>query len=392
MEINAQYLAIKLIDRLEDVLDALGLVEIRKKPCRKRREFVLHWVGHGEASIYLGGDKKGAWTHFSTGEKGDLYDLVACVLGNGFKDRKAAFDWSKRFLGLDRDFTPKEREDFAAKMATETELAKIRAKKREQEAKSELAKDRRIATAKFLNSKNSPKGTRRVETGDRVYQYLSARGIDFDKLGKVPGSIRFWPNHEFRDDNGGKIKFDAMICSMIMPNGKIGAIHQTWLDAEYMDKKAPIYVEKNGKKKQMARKIWPSYSGCFIPLWLGKSGVSRTKAKPQSETILICEGVEDGLTHAMYRPDCRIDVVGALANYLEYVPPESCKELILAADRDWDKPQAIELFNKAKQRFADLGKPKPFKPPKFTVKVIYPPEGYKDFNDALRRANKVLKA
>lgn len=375
---DVRAIAAKLGENIEGVLDALGLVEIRKgSPNKERREFALPWDQWGYASIYLQGARKGAWMHWQSGDKGDLFDLVAMIEGGGQKDRSAALKWAKRFLGLDREFTPQERKALNDKWVHEAKLRELAHEKDLKEHNKRMNDFRRRAKAMFLKSAI-------VSKEDRVWKYLSARGIDLDALGGVPGSLRLYVDHEYRDDNGGRINFDCMMAMMMFEDGKFAALHRTWLDKENMDKKAPIFVEKrDGTKKQAARKIWPEFEGAFIPLWKGKSGKSRTKVKPKSDTIIICEGIEDGLTHAMWRPDARIDVCGSLGNLGNYRVPPCCGELIIAADRDWSDGQAAKQLEKIRANFARYAKPNAFGERQFVAKIMYPPQGFKDFNDAL---------
>lgn len=377
MKIDAGFLSQELLQQIDNVLDALGLVETRKGVKDGRRECKAPWINHGEISIYTAANhpQRGAWIHWGSGEKGDLFDLVGCCMAGGVKDRKAAYDWAKRFLGYDREYSAEEKREFLARQAHAKKVNEINAEKRAKIHQSDLNKKRRRAKAIYL------KGAI-VQPGDRVYQYLTARGIDFKRLQHVPKSIRFLEKHAWNKD----IKFDCMVCGMYLPNSELGAIHRTWLDPDDMGKKAPIYIEKHdGTKAQKARKIWPEFEGCFIPLWRGKSGKNRKDAPPKSDTIIICEGVEDGLTLAMLYPDARIDVVGSLGNMRHYDPPACCKELVIAADRDWGKDAALEQLEKTKEILAIRGQESPVKPVRFKVKCMFPPAPYKDFNDALLR-------
>lgn len=377
----------KLEQHIIEVLDALGCTEIRKSPCKARREFKVPWHSHGEASIYLSGDKIGGWLHWSGGDSGDLIGLIGAMVGRDTKDYDAAFKWAKRFFGWDKPLSAKESQEFNANMAHRAKLAELDAKARLQSRNRDLNKARRAAKMMFLNPKGEPRKARRLEHGDRVCEYLQARGIDLEKIG-LPGAIRFWPRHDFTDVSGAKIKFDCMIAGMYLPDGNLAAVHRTWLSDDQLDKKAPIF-DAVKPEKSLARKIWPEYVGAFIPIWKGASGKSRRLAKPVSETILICEGIEDGLTHAMWRPDCRIDVCGSLSNMNNYCPPPSAREIIIAADRDWGKEQVLKQLEKLARRLADIGQPSAFRAANFKVKILYPPEGYKDFNDALlRKRNK----
>lgn len=377
MKIDAKFLVAELMDRIELVLDALSLSEIRKgNPKDGRREFKAPWLNHGECSIYVasGHPQKGAWVHWGSGDRGDLFDLIGFVLV-GRRDRVQSYDWAKRFLGYDREYSPQEKKEFQDRQAHQLKVNEINNKKRESKYRADLNSKRRRVKAMYLKALD-------VQPGDRVWQYLTARGIDFAKLRHVPRSIKFLPNHKWEEN----VKFDCMIAAMFMPDGNIGAVHRTWLDPIDMGKKAPIYLPKHdGTMQHKPRKIYPAFEGCFIPLWRGKSGKNRKDAPKKSDIIVICEGVEDGLTLAMLMPDARIDVVGSLGNMRHYEPPECCKQLIIAADRDWGKAAALEQLEATKIALALKGQPDPISPKRFDVKCMFPPEPYKDFNDALLR-------
>ena len=69
-----------------------------------RREGAEWRVGsvQGEAGkslgVHLTGSKSGVWSDFSSGESGDLLDLIQACLG---LDKGGAVQWSKSWLGID---------------------------------------------------------------------------------------------------------------------------------------------------------------------------------------------------------------------------------------------------------------------------------------------------
>jgi DNA primase len=126
------------------------------------------------------------------------------------------------------------------------------------------------------------------------------------------------------------------------------------------------------------RKIWPSFKGAAIRLWRGDSGLSieRAAAHGLRETLVLCEGVEDGLSLAMALPECRIWAVGTLGNIGAQVLPECVDDVIVCADNDWGKPQAERQLTQALARLSAQG---------VEVRVARSHVG-KDVNDALRGA------
>jgi len=66
---------------------------------------------------------------------------------------------------------------------------------------------------------------------------------------------------------------------------------------------------------------------------------------------------------------------GSLSGYL-HVPDHACiKGYLIFRDNDWDKPQAVELFDRALARFKSFGKP--------VTEVAMPAAWGKDTNDVL---------
>ncbi len=66
--------------------------------------------------------------------------------------------------------------------------------------------------------------------------------------------------------------------------------------------------------------------------------------------LIICEGIEDGLTLALARPDYRVWVAGSLSlmGLIEW--PECASAVVLAADNDWEKPEAVRAFERVEAR------------------------------------------
>jgi hypothetical protein len=65
-----------------------------------------------------------------------------------------------------------------------------------------------------------------------------------------------------------------------------------------------------------------------------------------------------------------------LPGLLSYEPPACASEIIVAADNDWNKPQAMANLTRAVERLRTFERP---------VKISRSPEG-KDFNDLVRGA------
>ncbi|MGL4396630.1 MAG: DUF7146 domain-containing protein [Hyphomicrobium sp.] len=296
--------------------------------------------------IGLGGTAPGAWTDFATGDKGDVFGLIQYVHGLEFKD---ALAWARSWLGIEG----------AAPVAVATRLrdAKANAEARAREEQERAAKNRKHAFGLYLA------GRKRAFVPSPAHTYLCSRGIDVTRLGKMPGCLGWVPDMRHVETD---TKWPAMIAAFFNADGAVVAVHRTYLRPDGAGK-APVTP---------ARKIWPSYKGAAIYLWRGKSKLSASEASANGllETLVLVEGVEDGLSVALACPDFRVWAAGSLANLGEITLPKCCDEVVVCADNDWGKPQAQALLDRAVEGLAAQG---------VTVRVARSTVG-KDVNDALR--------
>lgn len=359
-----------LAGQIEAVITALGLEGQRSA---NRFRFMAPWPNSDtrpKVDCYVTGARAGAWIHWTSDLRGDALDLVAAVLdGGGRKDRTRgdAYIWALNFLGL---ATPKN--EGAAEKARREEAQRQRILAAQQQraaaeadARRELAEDRRRARLQWLAGVP-------LAPGDPVWTYLAARGIDLLSLPRLPGALR-WMMADHTDSDGEITSWPCMLAAMTLADGTFGCLHRTWIDPNRPGKKAPV---------ESPRKMWPSplddaLGGAAIRLSRGASGKPVMKAQPQSELVVVCEGVEDGLSLAMLFPAARVEAAGALSLFQSWPIPASAASVRIAADRDWDKPQAVKALERASQALAQAASPG------VKVGLIYPPDGFKDWNDAL---------
>lgn len=321
------------------------------------RQHLGYWIARcpwrddkhaGSFYVWLGslGKTPGAWRDDATGEKGDIVDLI-CKARN--LDRRQALSWARRWLNYETLPAPARKAELEA-------YARRRAE-REREAADELEQNKRRAFAVFVRSKQ----VNFIST--LAHTYLLSRSIDVTLLPRMPGCLGFLPAS--RHPESGQ-EWPAMVAGFSRDDGRIEAVHRTFL-ARDGSGKAPI---------EPVRKIWPSFKGLAVRLWRGESGLSVKEACKHGllETLAIVEGVEDGLSVAMARPDLRVWCAGSLANIGELEIPHCCDRVIVCADNDWGKPQAERLLNAGLQRLARQGR---------QVLVARSPVG-KDMNDAIR--------
>lgn len=288
----------------------------------------------------------GAWRDEATGEKGDVFQLIGLV--SGFSEFKDIIDWAKSWTGY-ADIEPRQ---FQARRQQLQDQAD-----RDKRAEAErLADARNYALSLWLKAKPDL-------TGTIVARYLAGRGIDLTKLARPARCIRAESYHRHSESRHG---FPCMMVAMTGPDNTLWALHRTWLAPDGSGK-APV---------DPPRKILPRFTGAAMRISRGMSGLAPTEAAKRGVTgpLLICEGVEDGLSIAIARPDLRVWAAGTLGNIGEIVLPDCADQVIVAADNDWDKPQAIKALDKALAKLAAQGRP---------VRVARSPIG-KDFNDVLQ--------
>jgi hypothetical protein len=351
-----------LADDIEDVVGALG-IDVRRRDGRRLTCFAP-WSGHHKPKLEIElSPLAGKWNDWAEGRFGDALGLVACcMLGRCEPKSKEglsqAIRWAKRHFGLEEAGF-----DQAAWEARKAEAAE-RARKAKARAARELSQHRVTAKAQWLSA-------RPLAAGDVGWKYLLARGVDLAQLPRAPRAVRLAQAVPWFEDYDAREPAHVGPClmsAMTLASGEFGSLHRTWIDPERPGEKADI---------ERPRKMWPASEGCAIRLWRGESGLSDRQAADRGlvEDLVLCEGVEDGFSIALMAPELRVYAVGSLGGLLSFEPPKFVRRLIVAADNDWDRPQAQATLKRACGRFvSDCGKP---------VSIARSPEG-KDFNDLLK--------
>lgn len=304
----------------------------------------------GSFWIITSGTSPGVWKEEASGETGDVIAFVQYC--NRFERIADALDWARNWLGLAHGpVNPKvlelARRDAATRKANDEKLAA-----------EQLGLNRRRAHALWLDGTKDIRGT-------AVQAYLEHRGIDLGALPRLPGAIRALASHRHRES---ETTWPCMVAVMSSPGLPFTAVHRTWLARDGRGK-APVTPNK---------KIWPSFNGAAIHLARGETGLPAEDAVKRGmvDRILLCEGIEDGLSVAMCAPELRVWAVGTLGNLQHVKVPDCCHEIIVAADNDWGKPQAEALLKRGLEALAAQRRP---------VRVARAAVG-KDFNDQLRGA------
>ena len=356
-EIRAQ-LEARIVDLARELAPVKGYVEkddwVALNPTRADRH-------PGSFRIQIRG-VPGRWKDYATDDGGDVIDLISYLVitsgAGGYKvkrNRGLAILWAKRWLGLEegRAFKPSHA-NFDAEKARKTAEEEERRKKR---ARAGLAK--RI----FFDQGKPLKGT-------PAERYLMGRAIDFSRLGRYPGALRFVP--ALKDPWEEKLwpALVAAIAGDLPPdaNGEVKegiiGLHRTFLKVQPSGEvtKAPL--------PEGARASLGAVLGGTIRLWRGKSN-KPLKEAPGDDVIVLCEGIEDGLAIAQDCPDYRVLASVTLGNMGAVSLPG--KELIIFKDND-THPQSLRAFEKVLAHHQRQGK---------RVRVAASPVG-KDANDLAR--------
>jgi len=323
-------------------------------------------------SFYMGlaGQWAGRWRDEVTGDMGDGLDLIQRALGCS---KGEAVQEAKRFLGMHSE-TPEQRrlrlaqaEKALARQKVEAERDARRRRKRE-----------RAAHAIFLESHERLYGT-------PVEGYLNARAIRFDRLGRMPHTLRYHPKLQYYavDKKTGEViegEYPAMVAAIYSgwvegERPRFIGIHKTYLarQASGAWDKAPVTKPKL---------LWGSKKGGYIRVWAGvgaRGGHGRPLSRaPKGSKLYITEGIEDALSVAMLDPTRRVAAAIDLGNIREMLLPPNITQVVLVADND-PKPEQTDQIDRAVEVFAAQGR---------RVSVWKNRFGGKDINDALVAAMK----
>jgi len=338
--VDISVIAAMLADRAEALCAALLPAGVREG-AEWRIGSIAGEPGRSMA-VHLRGAKAGVWYDWAAGVGGDALDLVARVLFRD--DKRQAMCWARAWLDIDNadpaSFEQHRQNAISDRAATQREDASRR----------------RQATRLFLEAQPSLAGT-------AAEAYLRGRAIDLAQLGRQPRSLRFHPalwNQETQRP------WPALVAAIVNAGGCMIAIHRTWLAPDNRGK-APL----RNPKMTLGR-----YSGGSIRLWRGASG-KPLKNAPQSETVLIAEGIEDALSAVIAAPEHRVLAAVSLANLANLVLPQAIGTVVILAQNDPAGSPAVRVLDRAVDAFRRQGR---------RVKLARPPVLIKDINDLLRGA------
>jgi hypothetical protein len=303
----------------------------------------------GSLVLNLSGANRGMWRDWSSNDQGDMIVLVERTMFGG--DRGKAVAWLKSWLGLDDLDPARVQQVRAAAARRDAEL--------EAEAAREAEAKKRGARALWLNGRADIAGTPAAD-------YLAARGIRGEALGRWPGALRYHPEVWNRDAG---IKLPCLVSQMILPTGEHVATHRTWLGRDARGVWGKADGAGVGVPRGQAKKVLGKSRGAFVPL---RKGASRRAMGQlvQPDTLYVTEGIEDALTVAMCKPEARVAAAYSLGNLAAIEFPPAIATIVLVADRDEGRAEQ-EALERAIARQQARG---------HQVRIVLPPPGIKDMN------------
>jgi len=316
-------------------------------------------------AIHVGSGRPGVWWDYGgrQDDRGDALDLVAKALFNG--NKAEAITWAKGWLGLDTS-DPK---------AMNTKRRRAEQKSRAQ--KEGAGRNKKKAFAIWLACQESLRDT-------PADLYLKGRGVDLAGLGYQPRALRFHPgldNWEGLDPKRDQPRrLPALVAAVCNAKGETVAVHRTWLQPSTQPGVFWSKADLKDPKMTLGR-----YVGGAIRLWRGeavdpdsgeiKRAPALNDAAPGSR-VVICGGVEDGLTIVLAVPQFRVLVAVSLANMGSLELPDAISEVIIAADNDASGSRAAEQLDRAIEHFQSQGR---------RVRLARAPDGHKDMNDLVKQ-------
>ena len=322
-----------IVRRCEAVRARVSLSTLVGKDVALRRRG-REWVGlcpfHADSkvgSFSVNDDKELAWC-FSCGGGGDHFKYLQLRLG-------VTFMQALRMLEADAGI------DFrAARADPEWEHKR---QKRLAAAANDSERRRRNAEGLWLHG-----ATLR---GTPAQRYLEGRGIDFAKLGRMPGSIRF--RHDCSHP-GRAQPLAAMLTKMSFLDKRHAATHRTFLE---FAAGTPAQTGGWGKARvERAKMILGDFAGAHIPISKGDLPGVALADVPEGTAVAISEGIEDGLSVALADPQLYVVAAGALGNIGGLALPPQVGDVILICQNDAAGSAADAALERAIARHQEAGR------------------------------------
>jgi DNA primase len=189
----------------------------------------------------------------------------------------------------------------------------------------------------------------RAAPGTLVDTYLQSRSITTP----VPPTLRY---ARLRHRESGR-KLPCMVAAVQAADGRLSGLHRTFLRLD-------------GGGKADVEPVKKMLGAC-------RGGVVRLA--PAGRRLVLCEGIETGLSIRQVCPDVPVWCALSAGNLDRLQLPAEVEEVVLVADGD---PIGERAAEKATWAYLDQG---------VRVQLVLPPAG-QDINDVLRRAPAMVRA
>lgn len=318
--------------------------------------------GQYSLKVTLDGAKRGGWSDYGYPKGhplggGDMLKLVALVHFGG--DVGKACQWARSWLGLD-DLSPdrlaRQRAEVEQRRREASEDAARQAERMERRARGLWGEAEMLA----LSQRGGLAGgaARTTIEATPADLYLKGRGIDLGRLPRYPRSLRFHPRvfcAELKDAGEAQPFLPALLAIVLDMAGAHRATHR-------------IYLKPDGSGKAdllEPKKCLGSFWGRYVPLWKGAAATGGAGQQPTSGYALhrvpagsavdVSEGIEDGLTIAVARPERRVIAAVTLGNIGALELPEQVGTLTVIGQND-EKAPAQAALKAAVERQAEAGR------------------------------------
>ncbi|CDZ67652.1 Hypothetical protein NGAL_HAMBI2605_59330 [Neorhizobium galegae bv. orientalis] len=251
----------------------------------------------------------GAWKDWRTGEKGDVIRLVEYLHGCDFR---TAVDWARDFVGI-RHMPAEQRRHLVVKARETREEA-------DRQATEDLLKRMRDAERLWERGFQDGAGSTAEAYAGR---YFASRNIPLDRIVnrdlqtfRFTPAQEFWKRAQYRYENGRRIKvqkgpeFPAVLSAMRLATGQVAAVHITFLDP-LGPRKLTVSKEDDENAKIM---LGPS-AGAVVRISHGPE-CEPPETAVQPHPLIMGEGIETCMPHAIANPEARVWAAGSLANML----------------------------------------------------------------------------
>lgn len=296
--------------------------------------------------------ERGAWTDWRNGRMGYKGDIFGLIMFVNNCDLREALSWSRDFLGI-QQMSPADRTRLKQQAAT---AAKKRAA---EDAEARISK---IVRAAQLWERDT--FATRAMSGPELHAraYFAGRNCPLEALGDAlpQETFRFAPATEWwkgakwqPGPHGGSRKaaegprFPAIHTAMRSVSGALACCHVTYLDP-LLPKKAPVEPPKL---------MFGEALGAVIEVSLGPSGQPFWQPDAPPGPLILCEGIETGLSLAVAVPEARVWAGGSLAGMGHAPVQVPCvADVTVARDNNLGNPQAQKQLAQALARLEEAQK------------------------------------